>query len=99
MDEFETSAFAFHRTKRDYEYAFGKKRLELREKNLSDEKKKPFTSTDLDNATIVALYGDPSYKALVIAESTYEGCKAAIKVLEARSVIGTSLLRSARLPQ
>lgn len=81
----EESAEAFYRAKRDYELAYAKQFVSM---DGSPMEKKQWATAALEK--------DSAYYALKESEGAYEGWKAAMRALEARTTIGQSLLRNQR---
>lgn len=79
----EDSAADYHRAKRDYEEVFAKTYI------LTEG-----APTERKQATLLKLMPDDAYKRLVVAEASYEGWRAAMRTLEARSMIGMALLKA-----
>jgi hypothetical protein len=51
-------------------------------------------ATERKQATLLSLMRHPAYKAHVVAEAAYEAHRAAMRTLEARSMIGMALLKA-----
>lgn len=79
----EKSAEDYHRAKRDWEEAHARTYMAT-----------GGPPTERKQATLLALCTGDAYKRLIVAEAAYEGWRAAMRTLEARSMIGMSLLRA-----
>lgn len=80
----ERSAEDFHRAKRDWEEAHAQTYMKM-----------DGAPTERKQATLLALCKGDTYKRLIVAEAAYEGWRAAMRTLEARSMIGMALLKAA----
>lgn len=83
--DYETAASDFARLKRDWERRLAQCRIVA-------------TGGDADtrkaNALLAAVAADSTYEDLMSAEGSFEGCKAVMKVLETRAMIGMAILRA-----
>lgn len=79
----EESAANYHRAKRDYEEEYAKTYV------ATDG-----APTERKQQTLLKLMPSDAYKRLVVAEAEYEGWRAAMRTLEARSMIGMALLKA-----
>lgn len=86
--DYENAANDFHRYTRDFELRVARTTLQV---NADTATEKKWRALDA-----IAAADDDLYENLKNAEGTYEGCKAAIRVLEQRASIGQSLLKAAR---
>ena len=86
--DYEDSAKNFHRLTRDYELRVARVSMDTKANTATEKKWRALDA--------IAAADDNLYEELKTAEGTYEGCKAAIRVLEQRASIGQSLLKSAR---
>lgn len=84
----ENAAAAYFKAKRDYE-----------EKYAVIYMGKEGQPTERKQATLLALKSEDAYIELVKAEADYEGWRAAMRTLEARSMIGMALLKSSTREQ
>lgn len=83
--EFATAAAAYHRLVRDYELRVARVKLGSSEKTETAKKDRALDA--------IAAADDGLYENLKDAEGKYEGAKAAFRALEARAMIGMSLLK------
>ena len=81
----EKAAEDFYRTKRDYELAYAVKFMDA-----------TGTVTERKLKATRSLEGDEVYRRLMEHEGAYEGWRAVMRALEARSMIGMALLKSQR---
>lgn len=84
--EFEQAAGDFHRYTRDYELRVAQASLAAHGDTATERKWRALEA--------IAAAGDGLYENLKNAEGKYEGLKAAVRVLETRTSIGQSLLKS-----
>jgi hypothetical protein len=84
---YENAAREFHRYTRDYELRIAQVSLGT---NASTATEKKWRALDA-----IAAADDDLYEDLKNAEGIYEGCKAAVRVLEQRASISQSLLKAA----
>lgn len=85
---YEAAAGEFHRLTRDYELRLARTSLQTKADTATEKKWRALDA--------VAAAEDGMYERLKDAEGAYEGCKAAVRVLETRATIGMSLLKAAR---
>lgn len=81
----EQAAENFYRTKRDFELAYALKFMDA-----------TGTVTERKLKATRALEGEEVYRLLMEREGAYEGWRAAMRALEARSMIGMALLKAQR---
>lgn len=86
--DYEQSAKDFHRLTRDFELRVARTSMTTKAATATEKKWRALDA--------IAAADDDLYDRLTTAEGTYEGCKAAIRVLEQRASIGQSLLKTAR---
>jgi len=79
----ETAAEDYHRAKRDWEEAHARHYMATEG-----------APTERKQATLLALCTGDAYKRLIVAEAGYEAWRAAMRTLEARSMIGMALLKA-----
>lgn len=86
--QYEAAATEVHRLVRDFELRVARTSLASRATTATEKKWRALDA--------IAAAEDDLYERLKTAEGTYEGCKAAVRVLEQRASIGQSLLKTAR---